>query len=273
VTTVRQTLGIADLPIEILATSRWTAAARGATSYAQGPIFLAGDAAHQFPPAGATGVSTAIHDVHNLAWKLASVLTGRAGPDLLRSYAPEREPIGQRNAAETGAAWSRVWDQSGAPFAGRSLEQIDMGYQYRSAVISADGSPDADPVGANYTPTATPGCRAPHLWIDTPNGRVSTIDLFDRDFVLLTAEPGIAWRGATAVASQRLGVPVASHLIDKAEWPNLYGVTPTGAVLVRPDGHVAWRCRAMPTSGEPSTETQTVDALATATAARPARLR
>src|SRR5262249_20451301 len=89
--TVRQVLGIPGLAVEVLGASDWTAAAQTAGRYCQGPVFLAGDAAHRFPPAGATGVSAAMHDAHNLAWKLAAVWRGHAGPTLLDSYAAERE--------------------------------------------------------------------------------------------------------------------------------------------------------------------------------------
>jgi hypothetical protein len=102
--------------------------------------------------------------------------------------------VGRRNVEETGTAWSRIWRPSGEPFAGRSLRQIDMGYQYHSAAVTQDDSPDADLAGADYVPSAAPGCRAPHLWIAMQRGRLSTIDLFDRDFVLLTAE-GPVFRG------------------------------------------------------------------------------
>jgi len=264
--TVRDVLGVPGLPVDVLGSNHWTAAAQTAARYARRPVFLAGDAAHRFPPAGATGVSAATHDAHNLAWKIAAVLGGRAGQALLDSYAAEREPVGQRNATETGTAWSRLINNAnGAPFAGRSLAQIDMGYQYRSPAITADGSPDADPPGAGYVPTATPGCRAPHLWIATPHGRRSTIDLFDRNIVLLTAGPGASWRAAAQTASRMLRVPVESHVIRETEWPHRYGVTPAGAVLVRPDGHVTWRSRTTPGAGDPAAQTQTLTALATAT--------
>ena len=267
---IRGALGVEDLAVEVLASTSWTAAAQSARRYAQGPVFLVGDAAHRVPPAGATGVSAAIHDVHNLAWKLAAVLNGHAGGALLDTYAAEREPVGRRNAEETGTAWSRLWDPTGIPFAGRTLAQIDMGYQYRCACVTTDGSPDADPPGADYMPTAAPGCRAPHLWIDTPRGRVSTIDLFDRDFVLLTAEPGAAWRAAVEPAMINGSIRVASHTIAEPEWPQLYGVTPAGAVLVRPDGHVAWRSRTMPAPNEPVPDVAVRAALATATCTEPA---
>jgi putative polyketide hydroxylase len=228
---VRQVLGVPDLALDVLASNPWTAAAQSAAQYAQGPVFLAGDAAHRFPPAGATGVSTAIQDVHNLAWKIAAVVHGHGGEKLLDSYAAEREPVGRRNAEETGTAWSRIFGgDGGAPFNGRSLGQIDMGYQYVSPVITGDGGPDADPPGADYRPNAAPGCRAPHRWL--ADGR-STIDLFDRRFVLLTAGPGHAWRAAAAGLAD-------SHVLAD---PGQYDISPYGAVLVRPDGHVAWRSR------------------------------
>jgi putative polyketide hydroxylase len=233
---VRQVLGVPDLVLDVLASNPWTAAAQSAAQYAHGPVFLAGDAAHRFPPAGATGVSTAIQDVHNLAWKIAVVVHGHGGEKLLDSYAAEREPVGRRNAEETGTAWSRIFGgDDGAPFNGRSLGQIDMGYQYVSPVITGDGGPDADPPGADYRENAAPGCRAPHRWL--ADGR-STIDLFDRRFVLLTAEPGHAWRAAAAHCPYGM---VDCNVLDS------YGIAPYGAVLVRPDGHVAWRSRAATT--------------------------
>jgi putative polyketide hydroxylase len=254
-TVVRRVLGLPGLTLDVLATNPWTAAAQSAARYANGPVFLAGDAAHRFPPAGATGVSAAMHDVHNLAWKIAAVVHGHGGEKLLDSYAAEREPVGRRNAEETGAAWTRIFNGDGAPFSGRSLAQLDMGYQYTSPVILGDAGPGADPPGADYQQTATPGCRAPHLWLADGS---STIDLFDQHFVLLTAEPGHAWRDAAAGCP---GVPVDSHVMAEAQWPELYGVAPEGAVLVRPDGYIAWRSAT--TSTDPQADLQT--ALTTST--------
>jgi putative polyketide hydroxylase len=254
-TVIRGVLGLPDLTLDVLGTNPWTAAAQSAAQYAHGPVFLAGDAAHRFPPAGATGVSAAMHDVHNLAWKIAAVVHGRGGEKLLDSYAAEREPVGRRNAEETATAWSRIFNRAGAPFSGRSLAQIDMGYQYRSPVIASDASPDTDPPCADYQQTATPGCRAPHLWLADGT---STIDLFDHRFVLLTAEPGRAWRDAAAHCP---AVPIDSHVLTEPGWPDLYDVSPDGAVLVRPDGHIAWRSRT--TSTDPVADLQT--ALTTST--------
>src|SRR5256885_14176194 len=77
-----------------------------------------------------------------------------------------------------------------------------------------------DPPGADYSPSATPGCRAPHLWL---NHDRSTIDLFDRQLVLLTAPPGAPWRAAITAAAHRLGIPVHSHVITDPAWPRAYG--------------------------------------------------
>jgi hypothetical protein len=231
---VREVLGLPDLRVEVLAANRWTAAAQSATTYRSGPVFLIGDAAHRFPPAGATGVSAAMHDAHNLAWKLAFVARGQADESLLGTYAVERQAVGQRNVAETAGAWARMFGGSAEVFAERSLAQIDMGYQYRSAAVESDGV-DADPPGADYEPSATPGCRAPHMWIELDGTKVSTIDLFEREIVLLTTPLGESWRFAHPEAK--------SVVIHEPEWPALYGISPEGAVMVRPDGHVAWRKR------------------------------
>jgi putative polyketide hydroxylase len=234
---VRRIIGAPELDVEVLAQGRWTAVARSARRYADGPVFLVGDAAHQVPPAGATGVSTATADVHNLAWKLAAVLDGRAGEALLATYAVEREPVGRRAVVEARAAWADFQNPSATPFAGRTLRQIDMGYGYASEAV-IDGRPDLDEVG-DYTPTADPGRRAPHLWL--ADGR-SVLDLLGRDLTLLTAPDGQAWRAAPLEG-------VTAHTVAQPEWPALYGVSSRGAALVRPDGHVAWRATDLPGAG------------------------
>jgi putative polyketide hydroxylase len=225
---VRAVLGVVVAP-DVFADGEWTAMARAARRFAEGPVFLVGDAAHQAPPAGATGISTALADVHNLAWKLAAVLDGRAAPALLDTYRAEREPVAARVVGEARAAWEALRDPAATPFQGRSLRMIDMGYRYSSSAVVGDGSPDPDGPG-EYEPVAVPGCRAPHVWL----GRRSVIDLFGTDPVLLTGPDAASWRAAAPAG-------VVVHRIDEPEWARGYGVGPAGAVLVRPDGHVAWR--------------------------------
>ena len=241
---VREALGASDLNVEILGASRWTAAAQWADRNQDGPVFLIGDAAHRYPPAGATGISTGIADAHNLAWKLAAVLAGQSAADLLETYDVERTSVAHRNAAETLGLWHQFAGMHSpaeqAPL--RSMRQVDMGYQYRSDIIIDDGSAGVDPPGADYVPTAVPGCRAPHIWVDGTTGGRSSIDLFDTEFSVLCGPTGsAAWTRAADTARTELGIPVIAHQLTNPFWESLYGVHAGGAVLVRPDGHVAWR--------------------------------
>src|SRR5262249_40875233 len=150
---VRAAVGEPGLAVEVLSDGEWTAAALSAARYRQGPVFLAGDAAHRVPPAGATGVSAAIADVHNLAWQLAAVWRGEAGEALLDPYAAGRGPVGRRNAEAMGAVWLAM--TGGRPPA-VDLRAIDLGYRYASAAVVDDGTPSAPP-GAGYAPSAAPG--------------------------------------------------------------------------------------------------------------------
>jgi 2-polyprenyl-6-methoxyphenol hydroxylase-like FAD-dependent oxidoreductase len=232
---VREVLRV-DVQPEVIADGEWTAVARTARRFATGPVFLVGDAAHQAPPAGATGISTALADVHNLAWKFAAVLAGRADPALLDTYGEEREPVVARVVGEARAAWDATRDPDATPFQGRSMRMIDMGFRYRSSAVLDDGSPDPD-VPGDYEPVAVPGCRAPHFRL----GSRSVIDLFGTDLVLLTGPDAGSWRAAMPAG-------VVGHRIDDPEWARRYGTGPAGAVLVRPDGHVAWRAAGPATS-------------------------
>ncbi|WP_459348962.1 aromatic-ring hydroxylase C-terminal domain-containing protein, partial [Asanoa ferruginea] len=105
-------------------------------------------------------------------------------------------------------------------------------------MITPDGAAAADPPGADYKPVTAPGCRAPQLWL--ADGR-STLDLFGTEHALLTTPTGADWRRAAEPAAPGLGVPLKTHVMTDPDWPTAYGTTPAGAVLVRADGHVAWR--------------------------------
>ena len=234
---VRAAVGVPDLSVEVFADDYWTPGAQTASSYSRGPVFLIGDAAHRVTPMGATGVSTAIQDAHNLAWKLAAMLAGDATPALLDSYAVEREAVGRVNVAASLAAWQAFTRPSAVPEPGPTLRQLDLGYCYRSAAVIEDGTPVADDL--DYVPSGRPGCRAPHVWVDVDGRRVSTIDLFGRRFVLLTGSGGTEWIAAAQRVSGRVSLDV--HRLADPERARRYGIGPEGAVLVRPDGHVAWR--------------------------------
>ncbi|MFJ6246938.1 MULTISPECIES: FAD-dependent oxidoreductase [unclassified Streptomyces] len=256
---IRRAVGVPDLDVEITGRAPWHAAERIAERYADGRVFLAGDSAHEMPPTGAFGSNTGIQDAHNLAWKLSAVLDGWAGPDLLASYDAERRPVAEATSAR---ASSRSVEHShpgyapdpGVSPAGRKggILNVVLGYRYpRGAVLGADEAQPVVPDGLRLA--GEPGTRAPHLWLDRAGERISTLDLYERFPVLLSSAGGTdAWHSAAARVAERLSVPLDSYRIGDgpdadlvpeagADWAEPHGVTAGGAVLVRPDGFVAWR--------------------------------
>ncbi|MFC8175970.1 FAD-dependent oxidoreductase [Streptomyces sp. NPDC057325] len=256
---IRRAVGVPDLDVEITGRAPWHAAERIAERYADGRVFLAGDSAHEMPPTGAFGSNTGIQDAHNLAWKLSAVLDGWAGPDLLASYDAERRPVAEATSAR---ASSRSVEHShpgyapdpGVSPAGRKggILNVVLGYRYpRGAVLGADEAQPVVPDGLRLA--GEPGTRAPHLWLDRAGERISTLDLYERFPVLLSSAGGTgAWHAAAARVAERLSVPLDSYRIGDgpdadlvpeagADWAEPHGVTAGGAVLVRPDGFVAWR--------------------------------
>ncbi|WKX73266.1 FAD-dependent monooxygenase [Streptomyces sp. XD-27] len=256
---IRTAVGIPDLEIEITGKAPWHAAERVAESYGDGRAFLAGDAAHEMSPTGAFGSNTGIQDAHNLAWKLAAVLGGWAGPELLRTYEAERRPVARATSARAAArsAEHRHPGYAAPPGAGGGRQSdvlaVAMGYRYpKGAVLGAD--PAAPAVPDRFESTGAPGTRAPHLWLRRDGTRLSTLDLYERSCVLLTGTEGAAWHRAAARLAEHLPVPLTSHRIgptadhdltpdpdSDTDWARAHGTREDGAVLVRPDGFVAWR--------------------------------
>jgi hypothetical protein len=252
---VRAAAGVPDLPVKIVGLSRWRASTDVAQRFQQGRVFLAGDAAHLMPPNGGFGGNTGIHDAHNLAWKLAFVLRGAAGPGLLDTYETERRPVSTFTVEQ---AYTRYVTRT-APYLGKtdfaplvSDFDIELGYMHRSAAVMLEDQSDrahADPHGTR----AVPGSRAPHLWIVRAGAKISTLDLFGESFVLLAGSHGGAWRAAAhdaAAAFARLPLEVcesgADFALEPGRFEQAYDVSSSGAVLVRPDGFVAWRSRTAP---------------------------
>ncbi|MGV4925611.1 FAD-dependent monooxygenase [Streptomyces sp. BHT-5-2] len=218
--------------------------AQVARSYRSGRVFLAGDAARIQPPTGGFGGSTGIQDVHNLAWKLAAVLAGQAGPGLLDSYEAERRPYG-RLAMEQ--AFARFGDRmaGGAQVELIEYSAVTTGFRYASAAVP--GNDDTDPIPAVEL-QAQPGTRAPHR--PTADGG-STLDLYGETFVLLTGRAGQAWVKAAQDLGTTMDIELQSYVLgtdlDVEDGENAHGIGPDGAVLVRPDGFVAWRSPSAPT--------------------------
>jgi hypothetical protein len=194
-------------------------------------------------PRGGRGMNTAIADAYDLGWKLAWTIRGIADPSLLDSHEAERGPIGRRNVA-----------LSMSPAGGGSEDGLaeDLGPVVASACIVDDGTPAPGP-DVPFRPDARPGARAPHAWLEIGTERSSTLDLFGRELVLVTAGSGGAWREAAAdLARAGADVPLRVRAVGGPLRPAdgtfgaAYGLDDGGAALVRPDGIVAWRCRTAP---------------------------
>ncbi|GLZ36306.1 FAD-dependent oxidoreductase [Lentzea sp. NBRC 105346] len=232
--------------------------AQVAQEFRRGRVFLVGDAAHIVPPALGQGGSMAIQDSNNLAWKLAAVHRGHAGDALLDTYDAERKPVAFNTMGIVLAAGQ-------ARNSGQEPDDIDVGalvfgYQYRSsAVLGAEGAPDAVPAEEL---TGQAGTRAPHLDVTIDGKPASTIDLYGPAFVLITGEDGAAWADAARTVSGDTGVRIdiadIGGRLGQVDKPigAAHGITSTGALLVRPDGFVAWR--SPDAAGEPEQELRAV---------------
>ena len=257
---VRLALGSDEVPITIENVMTWNAEANHAERYQQGRVLLAGDAVHAMPPNGGFGGNTGVQDAHNLAWKLAMVLRGEAGPDLLETYNAERRPVG---AFTTEQAYSRYVTRT-APYLGtEGIEpvapdlNVELGYRYDSQAICHDG--DAGPLHENPRDShARPGTRAPHAWVRRNGERVSTLDLFGSGFTIIGGASSQPWMNAVGAARHAGHVPLDVDVYQTGvggfEDPDgsvaqAYGLS-SGIVLVRPDGFVAWRSKTA--AGSPS---------------------
>jgi putative polyketide hydroxylase len=222
--------------------------AQVARQYRVGRVFFVGDAAHIVPPTGGLGANTGIQDAHNLAWKLAAVLRGQAGPGLLDTYQAERYPIGLLTMRQALARWQARIGAGGGSAAEPLLDygSLTFGYRYRSsAVLGAldNGAPTLPPREL----AGQPGTRAPHLPVTLEGRHRSTLDLYGEQWVLLAGEGegGAAWVAAAEPVARRLGVPLHAHRfgvdLDGSEGAAAHGIGADGALLVRPDGFVAWQ--------------------------------
>ena len=261
---IRRALGSDDIPFEVLRLIPWRRSQCNAASYRSGRVLLAGDAAHTMSPTGGHGMNTGIGDVSDLGWMLEALASRWGGEGLLDAYDIERRPIGLRNARSSTANYE-VWVQNGdyenvftagatgdacrkriADFFVKSLHSewnstgVALGYRYEgSPIIIADGTPPTLDDPSDYIQTARPGHRAPHAWLS--DGR-STLDLFGREFVLLCFSRDVDVARIEGAAFD-LRVPLKTTQIDDSGIATLYE---RKLVLVRPDGHVAWRADQVP---------------------------
>jgi 2-polyprenyl-6-methoxyphenol hydroxylase-like FAD-dependent oxidoreductase len=257
----------ADVPYEILSVMAWERRERVAERYRDRRVFICGDAAHQNSPTGGLGLHTGLADAVDLAWKLVATLEGWGGPTLLDSYEAERQPIAMLNVrastdefvlladlpggpeiaedSERGAAlrrrWAAAYRASSGATAPSFTENLRLGYCYDpSPICVADGSPPIALETIDFVPSARPGTRAPHAWLE--DGR-SILDLFGSGFVLLRLGPAAPSARALIEAAEMRGVPLRVVTLADA---NIRALYEHPLVLVRPDGHVAWRGAAAP---------------------------
>ncbi len=257
---MRRMAGV-DFPYEVLSVLPWKRLELVADHYREGRVFIAGDAAHVASPTGGLGANNGMADGVDLGWKLAAVLGGWGGPTLLDSYEIERRPVAQAGVrysslvyeqevalrggdaitADTpeGAAQRQAFDleyRSVPRYNNeRVAETVKLGYCYAdSLVVCSDGTPAPESTEV-FVPSARPGSRAPHAWIAP--GR-STLDLFGRAFVLLRLGAAPSAVDELVHAATSRGVPLEVVDIPNPEISALYE---RRLVLVRPDGHIAWR--------------------------------
>lgn len=253
---IRKAIGLPGLEIEIRNVLPWRMAAQVADRYRSGRVLLVGDSAHVVPPMGGFGMNTGIADAHNLAWKLALVLDGRADPSLLDTYELERRPIALEAMAQVLLRMEHPrlhWDHGAVAERARvgmvHATVMHLGYQYASPAIvdPREQLPSTEDIELDLD--GSPGTRVPHVWVEREGRRVSTLDLVPSRFALLGGPAAAPWRQAARSAASKAGIELGALLIGpggdaedpEGAWPRAAGIARDGALLVRPDGFVAFR--------------------------------
>jgi 2-polyprenyl-6-methoxyphenol hydroxylase-like FAD-dependent oxidoreductase len=263
---------VVGFPIEFetLHVGKWTMRLMLADRYAQGRVFIAGDAAHLVIPTGGLGMNTGVGDATDLAWKLAGTLQGWGGSLLLDSYALERRPIGERNVAASRLASTgrRRWRSEYRPeitedtpegartratlaqVADREqrmsndLAGIELGYRYiDSPLVASEPGDGPDSNSFEYRPTTWPGARLPHVWLDDGS---ALHDRIGKGYTLLMLGPEPGRAAAAALEQAFLSCGVDLHVLDvdsAAAARRVYGYD---LLLLRPDLHVVWRGNSLP---------------------------
>ncbi|WAO86424.1 FAD-binding-3 domain-containing protein [Fusarium falciforme] len=255
---IRKAIGkdIPDSDIELITTGEWDLCGLVAEKFSSGRIFLAGDAAHALPPnRGGYGANTGISDAHNLAWKLAAILKGHSSPELLDTYDAERHPVALVRHDQIFARddyqrflVDREWKSEGVQI----LDDVAMefGQIYHSKSISG-ADENLPPAKRPDEWQGQPGTRAPHILMQRGGETISSLDLFGQGWVLVSKDE--AWRTtaeeATGIECSFVKIGDEVDETNQGEFSEAFGVDDTGAVLVRPDGYIAWRAATKPQDG------------------------
>lgn len=241
-------IGRDDVPLKITGAFPWETTHLIADSFNhRRRAFLVGDAAHTHPPHGGFGANAGMQDAHNLAWKLAAVLNGHAGPELLDTYDVERRPVG-RATADQALIRERLRQSAVSDPGFRDFPVVIVGYRYSSNALQ-DGRPDgldheqALPKGLQLD--ASVGSRLPHVWLERDGSKFSSIDLCASRLTLLVPAAGSEWRAAATTVDPDGVLTVAE---SGTEFLDPDGILATAcglgdgeALIVRPDAFVAWR--------------------------------
>jgi hypothetical protein len=251
----------APIDVEIFSRASWIAGRTlVADGFQRGRVLLGGDAVHLFTPAGGLGYNTAVDDAVNVGWKLAAVLKGLAHPSLLDTYQLERRPLAVRNTSYARGfadslglyeAVPEIEDDTPAGAEARrvagehfnkharaefNIPGVTFGGRYDgSPIVVSDGTTPPPDAANDYTPTACPGGRAPHVWLD--DGR-SLYDTFGFEWTLLRLRRDSAVAGDIAKAARSLGLDLTEVNVDRDDLRDFYAAD---AALIRPDQVVAWR--------------------------------
>ncbi|MED2846250.1 FAD-dependent oxidoreductase [Bacillus toyonensis] len=244
---IQTAIGSTNVEPEILSVLPWEASESTAIKFQENRIFLVGDSAHIMPPTGGFGSNTGIQDAHNLAWKLAAVIKGKAKPKLLETYHDERYPVAKLTTDYASSLLFRAANREEGCLNNMDDLAVTVGYQYCSEVIIDDANTPhrMDVVELN----GRPGTRAPHFWGIYEGKEASILDLFGNNFVLLTGIENWSWDEAAHDASSKLGINIKVYRVglsgdfiaQEDVLSKLYGIGNGGAVLIRPDGFIGWR--------------------------------